>query len=135
MNCLAKKYLDEGYLEILKIKKNCLNILETKSFKETHKVLTASLRGFDYDTNYSILWELSCLKDCFGLVEEGFCEKETLEIEVKFYSTVTIEIIEKSEGFDKLKLALEGNLKSYKSSEIQPENTWSQKIFAFFKKI
>lgn len=44
LNNLAKEHLNADCLEILKIKKDCLQVLESYSFQETHEILALSLK-------------------------------------------------------------------------------------------
>ena len=135
LNNLAKEYLNTDCLEILKIKKDCLHIIESYSFQETHKILNVICQNFDYDTDYSILWKLNQLNDYFGLTKDSFYKTETMQIEAKFYAKQTLEIIKKGKNFDELKSMLEANLKPFKTSKSGQKTTLKKKIFAFFKKL
>ncbi|WP_034060522.1 hypothetical protein [Lacinutrix jangbogonensis] len=114
LNHLAECHLHNDYLEILTIKRSCLNIIESETFEDTHKMLTAAVRDFEYNTGYSILWVFSRFKDYFDLVKEGIWKKGTLKNEVKFHSKKTIEIIKNFKNIDELKSQLEENLKPFK---------------------
>ena len=105
--------LGSSYLEIHEIKVICSNIMNSKTFHETHKIVNDLARNFNDDTDYTILWELYRLKDFFDYVEDGFCNIETLEIEAKFYSKQVLKTIQEHQEIDKLKAKLELSLESF----------------------
>ncbi len=99
--------LDSSYAEILEIKEICSKITSTKTHQETHKIINYLAQGFNYDTDYLILWELYRLKDYFDYVEDGFCYVGNIEIEAKFYSEQVIKIIQETREIDNIKVKLE----------------------------
>ncbi|WP_336066898.1 hypothetical protein [Mesoflavibacter sp. CH_XMU1404-2] len=142
---IFKEYISEEQIEVFRIENICEKIISSKTFDETHLILKEEFNGFNFDTNFSILWKLYFLYDIFDLVKEGFEQEGELEAEAKFYAEETLNIFEKSDDFEILKIMLEQELPSFKPIKIESKKvikpiikpkkiTLKQKILAFFKK-
>lgn len=142
---IFKEYISEEQIEVFRIENICEKIVSSKTFDETHLILKEDFKDFNYDTNFSILWKLYFLYDIFDLVKEGFEQEGELEAEAKFYAEETLNIFEKSNDFEILKILLEQELPSFKPIKIESKKvikpiikpkktTLKQKILAFFKK-
>lgn len=142
---IFKEYISEEQIEVFRIENICEKIISSKTFDETHLILKEEFKDFNYDTNFSILWKLYLLYDHFEFVIEGFKQERELEAEAKFYAEETLNIFEKSDDFEILKIMLEQELPSFKPIKIESKKvikpiikpkkiTLKQKILAFFKK-
>lgn len=142
---IFKEYISEEQIEVFRIENICEKIISSKTFDETHLILKEEFKDFNYDTNFSILWKLYLLYDHFEFVIEGFKQERELEAEAKFYAEETLNIFEKSDDFEILKIILEQELPSFKPIKIESKKvikpiikpkkiTLKQKILAFFKK-
>lgn len=142
---IFKEYISEEQIEVFRIENICEKIISSKTFDETHLILKEEFKDFNYDTNFSILWKLYLLYDHFEFVIEGFKQERELEAEAKFYAKETLNIFEKSDDFEILKIILEQELPSFKPIKIESKKvikpiikpkkiTLKQKILAFFKK-
>lgn len=142
---IFKEYISEEQIEVFRIENICEKIISSKTFDETHLILKEEFKDFNYDTNFSILWKLYLLYDHFEFVIEGFKQERELEAEAKFYAKETLNIFEKSDDFEILKIMLEQELPSFKPIKIESKKvikpiikpkkiTLKQKILAFFKK-
>lgn len=152
-NCLkklseivGKEYGSDTY-RLIDIKKFCSLIIESKTEEETYSVLCFATENFDFDTEFSILWEFYSLRDYFSLVRDGIWKIDTLQLEAKFHAEMTLKLFKENANFENLKIALNKELKPFKkevqkkglikskTQKIEFKPSLIKKIFAFLKKI
>lgn len=135
LNNLVKENYEEDFLIIHKIERSCLDIIASEKGEQVYQILSKLVYGFDYDTDYSILWKFYSIKEYYDLFKEGILKKCDINEEAKFYAIQVINIIKYSAKFNEIKTALTKDLKPFKEPKRRKNQSLKQKIVAFFKKI
>jgi hypothetical protein len=101
------------FTEIVKIEESCTLIVNAKTAEEIYNVISKLVKDFNFETDYSILWEFLRLKDYFDLVKEGLISVGNLEKQSRFYASKTLKIVSNGEDFESIKKDLEQSLEEF----------------------
>ena len=147
----ASIFTDEELL-VVKLLQNCIKIKNAEASKNIKKSVVGIISDFDYCTDLNPFWEfydVYCSYNSYDYFEDEYTSRKDIDIKLKEIAISVITTFESAksieESIELLKQIEENSTEqknnlnstdsSLKNTVNKEENTFIQKIFAFFKKI
>ena len=94
---------------ILSIEHKCNKIIESNEWENTYKSFYEIFSHFDYENDYSLMWEFYSINSRMDLIEIGYETKSSLLAEIKELAKKTINKLNKlNTSNEKIKLLING---------------------------
>ena len=144
----ASIFTDEELL-VVKLLQNCIKIKNAEASKNIKKSVVGIISDFDYCTELNPFWEFYDVYNSYEYFEDEYTSEKDIDIKLKGIAISVITTFESAksieESIELLKQIEENSTEqknnlnstdsSLKNTVNKEENTFIQKIFAFFKKI
>ena len=147
----ASIFTDEELL-VVNLLQNCIKIKNAEASKNIKKPVVGIISDFDYCTDLNPFWEfydVYCSYNSYDYFEDEYTSRKDIDIKLKGIAISVITTFESAksieESIELLKQIEENSTEqknnlnstdsSLKNTVNKEENTFIQKIFAFFKKI